>query len=383
MKVHDAKPEGESQQHIPAGHIFASKHSDKNPNPSRQAGSSERQSRKAKSMQQVISPSMKTTYGPSQDSSMQDKSSITHLAASDEKQRIVSLSGIGGINKIGSSYRATIHVASLELYTQLQPRLEVAIEHHSILLEIRQAIAAVVAFPDQDIASAFQTVLANAAVPEDQLNLRVIVRLRARQWLGSTWVNSPVLSLQKAIAWRLRLLRARQDSWVAFRAAWIELMLERGVLGPSNRRPVRSLKEAETAVDEAWHRAAAYRTRLQARQETLMAKQIVEQARLVEQQRRRQARLRQQEELRLKRQVAYQERLKSKADRQQVQERLKEIRQERNLARATNKVLDALEREDRLNHREPHPPLRAGGADTNKKRRQEITLQRAVRQKRQ
>lgn len=364
----------ESQQYVSAGQAFAACHSSNNcalgcTTCSRQADSSETQSSGAKSIKQIDSRSMKMKDELRQGPSMHQKSTIPKLATSDDKPRFVSLSGVGGVNKIGSAFRATIHVASLELYTQLQPNLEVAIAHHGILMEIRQAIVAAVAAPDQDIVKAFQTALANAAVPEEELNLRVIVRLRARQWLGTTWVNSPVLSLQKAVHWRSRLLRARQGSWVEFRAAWIELMLERGILGPCNRRPLRSFKEAETVVDEAWLRAAAYRKRIQARQETRRAKELAEQAWRVEQQRKRQAMLRQREELRRKRQAAYQERLKSRAARQRMRDRLEEIRQERNLARATTEVLHALELEDRLKQRAEKTVLQAGRAVANKKRR--------------
>eukprot|EP00746_Dinoflagellata_sp_MGD_P125612 gnl/MRDRNA2_/MRDRNA2_60412_c0_seq1.p1 gnl/MRDRNA2_/MRDRNA2_60412_c0~~gnl/MRDRNA2_/MRDRNA2_60412_c0_seq1.p1 ORF type:complete len:551 (-),score=112.49 gnl/MRDRNA2_/MRDRNA2_60412_c0_seq1:229-1881(-) len=387
MKVQEAKPGAtlstfalEKQQCSSAGQTLASNRSNNNRSLiSRQADPSESPSRRAKSSRKIASSLIKTKYGLSPGLSTQYKSTKTRLCKSDDMQPVASLSGVGGVNKIGSSYRATVHVASLELYTQLQPKLEVAIEHHSILLEIRQAIAAVVAFPDQDIANSVQTALANAAVPEEELNLRVIVRLRAREWLGSTWVNSPVLSLQKAVKWRSRLLDARRNSWSEFRAAWIELMLERGVLGPCNRRPHRSLEEAETAVDKAWQQAAAYRSRIQARQETLRAKRFAEQARRGELQCKRQAMLRQQEQLRLKRQAAYQERLKSKAARQRLRERLEELRQERKLASATTKVLDALEREDRTKKREQQAVLRAAA---NKKRQQGIAIRRAVRQKR-
>merc|ERR1712196_420811 len=91
---------------------------------------------------QVNSLSMRIRDGVWQGSSIQQKSTISSLATSDDKLRFVSQSGVGGVNKIGSTYRATINVASLEFYTQLQPKLEAAIEQHSILLEIRQAIVA-------------------------------------------------------------------------------------------------------------------------------------------------------------------------------------------------------------------------------------------------
>merc|ERR1719265_2114274 len=90
----------------------------------------------------------------------------------------------------------------------------------------------------------------------------------------------------------------------------------------------------------------------------------------------------QREERRRKKQTAYQERLKSKAACRQVRERLKEIRQERNLAKATREVLDALQHEDRLQQRAQQAASQAGKSAVKQKRRQESALHRAVRQKR-
>merc|ERR1712137_1074953 len=58
-----------------------------------------------------------------------------------------------------------------------------------------------------------------------ELGLTAFVSLQAPQWLGKQCtIMSPVMSFTEALHVHARLRRARQTSWEALRAEWVELM---------------------------------------------------------------------------------------------------------------------------------------------------------------
>lgn len=192
-------------------------------------------------------------------------------------------SGITGVHKLGHLYRASLSAANLELYCRLQPKIEVSIEHHIILTQIRSAILSTfrrrilhtakhALICDEVILRVCEQILGKSNTSEEELQLRAKVRVRASQWLGSIRLSSPVLPLQQALRLRARLLRARQTSWQAFREECIPLLQQdRRCYGKSWQL---SFMEASHILDRAWANATPKRQALELQQDMLLARAL-------------------------------------------------------------------------------------------------------------
>lgn len=133
-----------------------------------------------------------------------------------------------------TTYQAMAQIRTMRLYTREQSDCKAAIEHQMILISMRQAVSrASAAKPQfwsnpQLLSQACSDVLVAHGKTESELGLRVIVRMRASQWLGTGLeIRSPATSLGDAAALQAPLLQARASSWEAFRAEWVHLMLSR------------------------------------------------------------------------------------------------------------------------------------------------------------
>lgn len=201
-------------------------------------------------------------------------------------------------------YKAHIRIRTLRLYTRSQTDAAMAIENHILLAQIRRAMhesarerPEIWECPDTmcDIVRAIIAVN-DAMGSEEDIGLSVFVSFRAAKWLGkNVTITSPVLDLHAALVLNSRLLCARQTSWSALRAEWIEVMKHKRHI-PSK---MRSLMEAEALADEARQRHELHRQKKHWQNEIKaqtrrLARQKEQENRLRERDKRREARAKRQ-----------------------------------------------------------------------------------------
>lgn len=145
------------------------------------------------------------------------------------------ISGLSGVRVIKSThrtkYKAHIGIKGLRLYTCGHESIEAAIEHHIILVQIRQAIAeastvtpAIWDHP-AELHQLYSKVLHNSGTSEDMLGLHAFVYMRASKWLGrNRFITSACMGFAEACEIHSRLACACRTSWECFRAEWIKLM---------------------------------------------------------------------------------------------------------------------------------------------------------------
>lgn len=201
----------------------------------------------------------------------------------------------------------------MRFYTRFQPSIEVAIEHHIILAQIRHAVISRISATSKresinhdEFIAGLHEALADSNVSESDLGLSVLVGMQATWIIGSTWISSPVLSFAEALEVRNRLLSARCSGWEALRTEWITLMQHASYV----RGWRRTAAEAEAHADEVWvqhrlvrdaieHRRHGHTQQLAAREELRAKKRQAQAERLIQRQLRRQRRIEQRERQRL------------------------------------------------------------------------------------
>lgn len=201
--------------------------------------------------------------------------STQRFVKADSHRKRCPQSGVAGVHRIGTSYRASIAVANLEIFSRVRPSVEAAIEDRIILVQIQDAIfltmgteATYTQHLDQTILEACRACLAEHNTSERDLQLRAKFRVRATQCFGSMRISSPALSFEEAIRLRSKLFRSKQSSWQSFRAECIELLQrERHFHG---RRLQRTLEEADGIAEKAWTSAASRRHLTEMRRRRLL-----------------------------------------------------------------------------------------------------------------
>lgn len=172
-------------------------------------------------------------------------------------------------------YKARVYVNSLCLYTRQQSRLETAIEHQIVLLEIRRSLLAAASALKADGVSEFyfwedaqqmqqacEVALKASGVSESELGLRACVMMRAVRWIGPSYrIVTTSSSLGAALNMHVSLSTARAKSWEAFRAEWLRHLAQcqtYGSTGDGKRPRVcrrLSAEEAKEFVDTARQKA--------------------------------------------------------------------------------------------------------------------------------
>ncbi|CAE8607319.1 unnamed protein product [Polarella glacialis] len=181
-------------------------------------------------------------------------------------------SGICGIRQITtqsgrSSYRAHLHFLEIEMYTFYQDRIDVAVEHHITLTEIRRA--AFTAAEQRDLREAERSQLifeaSERALQASSLTvneIRVFLRMRMSEFIGRTPIISSAMSLADAFCWRQRMKVARESGWPAVQEVWIQLLqLKRG-------HKFDTEQQARIFTEEAWAAAEPIRARRAQRAES-------------------------------------------------------------------------------------------------------------------
>mmetsp|Transcript_51579 Transcript_51579/g.144126 ORF Transcript_51579/g.144126 Transcript_51579/m.144126 type:complete len:493 (-) Transcript_51579:10-1488(-) len=179
------------------------------------------------------------------------------------------------------SYRARLMFACLAFYTKYQPLLDVAIEHHILLVQIKQIVHSTGPLPMDAMAgnrilSACQQVLGEANTCIDEIGLHVHVRLSLLGNRRKIKVSSPVLPLEEAVFWRERLLVAKAEGWSSFRPVWLEL-LQHPSFKPGRRDSATEVVEQlDEHLEAHWHLLREHRAPIPAvvRSEGVVAKTV-------------------------------------------------------------------------------------------------------------
>lgn len=180
--------------------------------------------------------------------------SFTHLRC---HTHVCGFSVVSTLTNLGGArYRTQLVIRGLRLYT-LASQYEDAIDHHIILLAMRDAVAsasrsnASLWTDPQKLHCTFKSVLDENNTSEQEINLHTFVYMKAAPWLHqSTPITSPVMSLVDAISVYTRLLSAMSVSWEKLRAEWVRLLLCKR-RGRAQARQARSQTEAEDLADRA------------------------------------------------------------------------------------------------------------------------------------
>lgn len=161
--------------------------------------------------------------------------------------------------KGGSSHQARVYVNSLCLYTRRQARLENAIEHQIVLLEIRRSLLAAASADAQFwedpslMRRACDAALMACGVSETEIGLRACVMLRAVRWIGPRHrIVTTSSSLADALDTHVGLITARATSWEAFRTEWLRHLARSATYGQTGDQKcprVRTRLSAEKAKD--------------------------------------------------------------------------------------------------------------------------------------
>lgn len=145
------------------------------------------------------------------------------------------LSGFAGVRATTSTkYKAYMDIKALRMYTGGQPTIADAIHKQAVLSQVRIALQEASSSDGKfwnnadKVCNIFRAVFAANGMSEQSMDLKVFVSLRADHWLGRKHhITSPLMPLEKAACLHARMLKARDTSWDAFRAIWIQLMVER------------------------------------------------------------------------------------------------------------------------------------------------------------
>jgi len=183
-------------------------------------------------------------------------------------------------------YRANLSFANLRLHTKFQPDLGIAVDHHITLVLIRRAAMGSMqrdkkSSTDGDaIKSACLTVFAERGTSADDLGLSIATRLvlldrrtilAQKRMRRDIVVHSPVLSLDEALVWRLRLISSRRLGWESFRPVWVELLLH-----SKFRRRAMTVEQATAFVEEQWKCLEAHWWRMEERRSRIHTRQALD-----------------------------------------------------------------------------------------------------------
>lgn len=267
------------------------------------------------------------------------------------RQRM-SVSGVTGIQtdkrKPGSKYKAHMNIKSLRLYTNGNAKIEVAIEHYIILVQIREALLVAVAEDPgkwekpEEIDCICSQVLRENSTSAVEIGLTAFVSIQAPKWLAKTCtIMSPVMSFTEAVHVHARMRRARQTSWEALRAEWVELMQYKRYI----RAKIRTEAEAHAIADEARKR---FLIQSQKREQELFLRK---QARILTQKKRQEERRYQlglkrhaREQQQRQRQIVREQLLQSKKEELQIQRQATLDRRLAEIVRGLERALDYKER---------------------------------------
>eukprot|EP00927_Polykrikos_kofoidii_P000054 TRINITY_DN10024_c0_g1_i1.p1 TRINITY_DN10024_c0_g1~~TRINITY_DN10024_c0_g1_i1.p1 ORF type:complete len:491 (+),score=49.71 TRINITY_DN10024_c0_g1_i1:76-1548(+) len=141
-------------------------------------------------------------------------------------------------------YRAVALISRLRFYTKPQPQLDIAIDQHIVLMQIRQALLCLVdegADTSENIQSSVESVCMKNQMHADRMGLTASVCTT----IGAKCLTTPILPWRDALQWRHRVGRCKFDTIEDFRALCLEL----------HQHPARKVlytKDRTEALVQAW-----------------------------------------------------------------------------------------------------------------------------------
>jgi len=136
-------------------------------------------------------------------------------------------------NRLTGQHKAYLDIMGLRMYTQWTTDRAAALHHAAALSHLREVLrGALVGDPllwwrPAAALHLCEDALRSRGTSPHALGLRALVALRACRWLGSHQIISPSLPLEEALRTQARLLHARDMSWEALRAEWVQLLAEK------------------------------------------------------------------------------------------------------------------------------------------------------------
>jgi hypothetical protein len=223
-----------------------------------------------------------------------------------------------------SKYKAHLHIKSLRIYAKSHTAIDAAINDQLVLMQIRlawmaawQADAAIWEEHPEYFASLCNDVLVANKTSQSEMGIKAFVSMQVRPWLGNKcFIISHVMELTEALELQAKLCRARRTSWLHFRAEWVKLMQHKKHGLPQ----VRCTEDAERLADTTYQ---AHQMFLQKRTEE--HKNISEARRL--------ARMQRQEKEEQERNVRWCERQRRKQEQMIARQKLLQARDARRRGR--------------------------------------------------
>lgn len=155
-------------------------------------------------------------------------------------------------------YSARLVFCNVEIRTRYQSRLEIAVDHHILLMRIRQLASEGAPLKLDDscgdrIVKACDDALQEAGVTAGEIGLRALARVTL--W-GNGNVNhfdirTPSLPVADCVVWRRRLITAKYQDWPSFRSVWRELQ-QHPQWHPRRGHTVRDLDALDERMESAW-----------------------------------------------------------------------------------------------------------------------------------
>lgn len=148
-------------------------------------------------------------------------------------------------------FQASARFRGVRFYTPEHSSEAVAWEHRRILTRLLAVLLDLEASSPQgwqDVAAdACRATLSEAGTSEGALGLRAFIFLRAHKHAGrNAWVTSPAESLCRTFEMHRRLCKARDTSWSALRAEWVQLLqLRRDVSASEAARHIDGFRRAK------------------------------------------------------------------------------------------------------------------------------------------
>eukprot|EP00927_Polykrikos_kofoidii_P014245 TRINITY_DN16232_c0_g4_i1.p1 TRINITY_DN16232_c0_g4~~TRINITY_DN16232_c0_g4_i1.p1 ORF type:complete len:500 (-),score=41.48 TRINITY_DN16232_c0_g4_i1:29-1528(-) len=140
-------------------------------------------------------------------------------------------------------YRASSSISRLTFFTQRHSKLEVAVDHHIVLMQIRQTICHLVdegADTIENIQASVDEVIRSSRPSTDDMGLRAYAYIYVR----GSYLASPVLPLKEVLQWRCRMMRCKFGTIKDFRDMCLELIQH-----PARRR--HCTKDRAEAITQA------------------------------------------------------------------------------------------------------------------------------------
>lgn len=152
-----------------------------------------------------------------------------HVGSGDSTVRVAGLCTVK--TSLRAKYKVQVYANALRLYTAEQTEVEPAIEHHIMLVRIKNAIVQEcnvnpMFWQDpQRLIQICTSIVQLSGIPEEKLGLRVFAVIKAGRFLAHDCrITTHVAPLAEALETYCRILRARATSWDSFRAEWISLL---------------------------------------------------------------------------------------------------------------------------------------------------------------